>query len=219
MMNLKTLRTGSLKLCLLFGIAALTASCTSLTSFLPEPAPANTVYRLSTSVLDETIKPNQNALVLRVDRPTVPSQLAGNSITVSPGDERVLKASGAEWAEKVPDLIQGSVIDVLSSRPDIIGILPISGARTELRIHLNVRNFEASYDQGENNAPLAIVRYTATLADAGNRNLLGSFDVRKTERARSNRVSEIVRAQDLANTQAINSIADWVLETSSKTSS
>ena len=219
MMILKVLRTQSVKLGLVIGISAMTASCSSLTSFIPEPAPAKTVYRLSASVQNETVTPNPDALILRIDRPTVPHPLAGNSITVSPSDDRILQASGAEWAEKVPDLIQGSVVDVLSSRSDIIGVLPISGARTELRIHLTVRNFEASYDQGENNAPLAIVRYTATLANASNRNLIGSFDVRKTERARDNRVSEIVRAQDLANTQAINSIADWVLETRLKTSS
>ena len=218
-MILKILRTQSVKLGLVIGISTMTASCSSLTSFIPEPAPAKTVYRLSASVQNETVTPNPDALILRIDRPTVPHPLAGNSITVSPSDDRILQASGAEWAEKVPDLIQGSVVDVLSSRPDIIGILPISGARTELRIHLSVRNFEASYDQGENNAPLVIVRYTATLANASNRNLIGSFDVRKTERARDNRVSEIVRAQDLANTQAINSIADWVLETRLKTSS
>ncbi len=219
MMILKVLRTQSVKLGLVIGISTMTASCSSLTSFIPEPAPAKTVYRLSASVQNETVTPNPDALILRIDRPTVPHPLAGNSITVSPSDDRILQASGAEWAEKVPDLIQGSVVDVLSSRSDIIGVLPISGARTELRIHLTVRNFEASYDQGENNAPLAIVRYTATLANASNRNLIGSFDVRKTERARDNRVSEIVRAQDLANTQAINSIADWVLETRLKTSS
>ena len=135
MIILKVLRARVFKQGLVMSIAAMTASCASITSILPDPAPANTVYRLSASVQDEPITPNPDALVLRIDRPTVPRPLAGNSITVSPSGDRILKASGAEWAEKVPDLIQGSVVDVLSSRPDIIGILPISGARTELRIH------------------------------------------------------------------------------------
>ncbi len=208
------------KLSAVCGILTLTTACASFVpSIVPDPAPAKTVYRLSASTQDTVVMPSADAIVLRVDRPTVPRPLAGNDITVSPSGDRILSASGAEWAEKVPDLIQGSVLDVFSSRPGIIGVLPVSGARTELRIHLNVRNFEAIYDQGEGSAPLAVVRYTATLANAADRNLIGSYDVRKTERARDNRISEIVRAQDRANAAAINDIADWLLTTDIKTSS
>jgi cholesterol transport system auxiliary component len=195
------------------------SGCTSLSSLVPDPAPANTVFRLSASTQDTVVTPTHNAIILRVDRPSVPRPLSGNDITVSPSGDRILSAAGAEWAEKVPDLIQGSIMDVFSSRPNIIGVLPVSGARTELRIHLNVRNFEAIYDQGEGNAPLAVVRYTATLANASNRNLIGSFDIRSTQRAADNRISEIVRAQDMANAAAINGIADWVIEMSPKVGS
>ncbi len=203
-----------------FGASIASSGCASLvSSIVPEPAPANTVYRLSASTQDLVVTPVPDAIVLRVDRPTVPRPLSGKDITVSPSGDRILAASGAEWAEKVPDLIQGSIMDVFSSRPNIIGVLPVSGARTELRIHLNVRNFEAIYDQGQGNAPLAVVRYTATLAKASNRDLIGSFDVRKTHRANSNRISEIVRAQDIANAAAINSIADWIIQTDPKPAS
>jgi len=201
-------------------VSALTllSACTSLIP-IPEPSAANTVYRFSASTQDVSVVPNSDAIILRVDRPTVPRPLAGRNVIVSPSGNRILTASGAEWAEKVPDLIQGSIMDVFASRAGIVGVLPVSGARTELRIHLNVRNFEAVYDQGEEAAPLAVVRYTATLANASNRNLIGSYDVRKTERARDNRVSEIVRAQDRANAAAINAITDWVLDTDLKTPS
>jgi len=205
----KMLRSRAVKLGIVFSAIGVNSACASL--ILPEPAPANTVYRLSASTQNTVVMPDANAIILRVDRPTVPRPLSGNKITVSPSGDRMLSASGAEWAEKVPDLIQGSILDVFSSRTGIIGVLPVSGARTELRIHLTVRNFESVYDQGEGNAPLAVVRYTATLANASNRNLIGSFDVRETERARDNRVSEIVGAQDRANAAAINAIADWVL--------
>lgn len=215
-----TLFARAVKLSSAIGVMTLTSACASLIpDIIPEPGPASVVYRLSASTQDAVVVPNADAIILRVDRPTVPRPMAGNSITVSPGGNRILAASGAEWAEKVPDLIQGSVLDVFSSRPEIIGVLPVSGARTELRIHLRVRNFEAVYDQGEGNAPLAVVRYTATLANAANRNLIGSFDIRKTSRAGDNRISEIVRAQDEANASAINAIADWVLQADMKTSS
>ena len=216
MTQLSLLRLRAVRLGLPLVAAALLSACASI---IPEPAPANTVYRLSASTQDLVVMPNADAIVLRVDRPTVPRPLAGNKITVSPSGDRILSASGAEWSEKVPDLIQGSVLDVFSARPGIIGVLPVSGARTELRIHLSVRNFEAIYDNGQGSAPMAVVRYTATLANASNRDLIGSFDVRKTERARSNRIAEIVRAQDRANAAAINAIADWVIASRDETSS
>ena len=121
-----------------FALIALSGCASLLSSVVPEPAPANTVYRLSASTQDTVVTPTADAIVLRVDRPTVPRPLAGSEITVSPSGDRILAASGAEWAEKVPDLIQGSIMDVFSSRPNIIGVLPVSGARTELRIHLSV---------------------------------------------------------------------------------
>lgn len=200
------------------GLVSLTA-CSTITSIIPEPKPADTVYRLAISAQDAAVQPNADAIIVRIDRPTVPRPLSGNDVSVSLSGNRLLSASGAEWAERTPDLIQGSVFDVFSSRPDIIGVLPVSGARTDLRVHLTVRNFEALYDNGQDNPPLAVVRYTATLASASNRNLLGSYEVRKTHRAADNRVSEIVKAQDAANFDAVSSVADWLVSMSSKTSS
>lgn len=213
MITSKNLTKAALQIGAALGLALLTSACASI---IPEPAPAKTIYRLSASSQDTVIKPNPDAIILRVDRPTVPRPLSGSNITVSPSGDRILSASGAVWAEKVPDLIHGSILDVFSGRPNIIGVLPVSGARTELRLHLNVRNFEAIYDQGKGNSPLAVVRYTATLANASDRNLIGSFDVRETARASGNTISEIVRAQDIANAAAVNDIADWVLEINAK---
>lgn len=209
MMKSKKQVLRGLKSSAVFGIAALSASCASL--LIPDPAPANVVYRLTASAQGEAVVPNKDALVIRVDRPTVPKPLSGDGITVSQDGDQILTASGAQWAERVPELIQGSIFDILSTRSEIIGVLPVSGARTELRIHLNVRNFEAAYDQGQKQPPLAVVRYTATLSNASDRHLIGSFDVRETQRASDNRVSAIVKAQDLANAAAINAIADWIL--------
>ena len=77
-------------------------------------------------------------------------------------------------------------------------------------MHLTVKGFEAQFDQGESSAPLAVVHYGVTLSNASNRNLLSSYDVRKTIRANEVRVSEIVRAMDTANQQALSEIIDWL---------
>ncbi|MGJ8563723.1 MAG: ABC-type transport auxiliary lipoprotein family protein [Alphaproteobacteria bacterium] len=186
-------------------VAVLLGGC--LSSVLPDPAPADVIYRFKNP--GDTVAANVDAIVLRVDRPTAPAALMGHNVVVSPDGQRLATAGKARWAEPVPSLIQNSVFDIFSMRPDIVGVLPTSGARTSHRIHLTVRNFEAQFDRGPESAPLAVVKYSATVSDASTRNLVGTYEVRKAVRADAASVSGIVFAQDEANREAINEIADW----------
>ncbi len=186
--------------------ALLLSGC--LSSILPDPAPAPVVYRLST--IENTVEAKPDAMVLRIDRPSAPIIFMGQDVVVSPDGQRMATASQALWAEPIPSLIQSSLFDVLSTRENIIGVLPTTGARTTHRSHITVRNFEARFDRGPESAPLAVVQYTVTVSDASTRDLIGTHDVRKTVRADAANVSSIVKAQDEANQQAMEDIADWI---------
>lgn len=181
-----------------------------LSSIIPEPAPADIIYRLTSP--GDAVPSNPDAILLRVDRPTAPAALMGHSVVVSPDGQRLATAGQARWAEPVPSLIQNSIFDNFSTRADIVGVLPTSGARTSHRIHVTVRNFEAQFDNGPESAPLAIVKYTATVSDASTRDLIGTHEVRKSVRAAAATVSAIVDAQDQANKDAVTEIADWAAE-------
>jgi len=156
----------ALKSAALMPVVILMSGCIS--SVLPEKEEAKKVYRLTT--LSDTVTPLSTAHIIRVDRPAAPKHLSRNAIVVSPDGRRLAIASGGEWAEPIPNLVQSAFLDVISSRNDLIGILPTSGARTTERVHLTLRNFEAEFDQGTDRAPLIIVQYSVTLSDAGNRN-------------------------------------------------
>lgn len=179
-----------------------------LSSVLPDPAPAAVIYRLSSA--GEAAAPSQDAVVMRIDRPLAPSALSGVGVVVSPDGRRLATAQQARWSEGIPAMVQGSFFNVLSARSDIVGILPASGARSLYRAHLTITDFQAEFDQGETNAPLAVVQYTASVADSKSRDLVGTLTVKKTVRADSPRVSAIVNAQDQANAQALAEIADWI---------
>lgn len=190
----------------LMGAAALTLSgCVSL---LPEPAPADTIYRLSAA--NQGVPQSSDAKVIRIDRPNAANIFQGQDVVVSPDGRRLASASQAKWAESIPDMIQNSFVDVLAERSGLVGVVPSSGARTDTRVHLTIKSFEARFDQGEGNAPMAVVHYAATLSNASNRNLLGTYDVKKTVRSSDIRVSTIVEAMDSANQQALNAITDWL---------
>lgn len=186
--------------------AALLAGC--LSSVLPEAKPADIVYRLASS--GTAVPASSEAVIMRIDRPIVPVSLAGVQIIVSPDGTKIAAAQQARWGEPVADMIQASFYDYLTTRPAITGILPASGARTTHRAHLTVRDFQAVFDQGKSNAPLATVQYTATVANASSRDLIGTFTVKKTVRASSASVSAIVTAQDKANKEALADIANWM---------
>jgi ABC-type uncharacterized transport system auxiliary subunit len=134
----------------------------------------------------------------------------GKDVVVSPDGRRLVSVAEASWAESIPDMVQNSFVDIMAERPGIVGVIPSSGARTDTRVHLTIKSFEARFDNGENASPLAVVHYAVTLSNASNRNLLSTYDVKKTVRSSDIRVSTIVEAMDRANQQALNEIADWL---------
>lgn len=190
-------------------VALLGSAC--LSSVLPKPAPADVVYRLSTA--SNAVEPAADAHIVRVDRPFLSKAMQGRDIIVSPNGRELAVAGGAKWAEPLPAMLQSAILDSMAIRPDLVAILPTSGARTEYRVHMTVRHFEAEFDQGEGRAPLAVVQYGVTLSNASNRNLIGTYDARQTQRASDYRVSDIVVAQDNANQAALSEINDWIAQT------
>lgn len=192
----------------LTAMCALGASVLSACSVLPDPAPPNIVYRLS--MAGEAVTPDRDATVIRVDRPSAISVFNTRSIVVSPDGRRLATAAQAEWPEGTPTMLQQSLIDAFSRSSKIIGVLPQSGTRTDTRIHLTIKNFEAQFDQGESAAPKAVVAYDVTLANATDRKLISTFSTKQTVRAKAARISAIVTALESANNDAMQEIVDWV---------
>jgi cholesterol transport system auxiliary component len=191
---------------------ALTAIAFSVTgcSIIPDPAPANIVYRLSLS--GESVPADASATVIRVDRPSATSVFNTRSIVVSPDGRRLATAAQAQWPEGTPTMLQEALVDAFSREASIVGVLPESGTRTDTRVHFSIKNFEAQFDRGPGSAPLAVVRYTATLANATDRRLIDTFVTRPEVRASAASVSNIVMALESANDSAMKDIVNWVVE-------
>jgi ABC-type uncharacterized transport system auxiliary subunit len=113
-------------------------------------------------------------------------------------------------------MLQGALVDAFSREPSIVAVLPESGTRTDTRVHFSIKNFEAQYDRGEGSAPLVVVRYTATLANATDRRLIDTFTIRKEMRADAASVSEIVLATEKANNAAMKDMVAWVVDVNRK---
>jgi|GEM_PF-706716 len=199
---------GHIGLAILLGATVTASGCVSL---LPEAEPADIIYRLKTDI--PTKPPLMGAPVIRIDRPTVAAELRGTDISLYGIETQVTRAAGAAWSGDIPTMVQRSLFDVMSGRERLIGVLPNSGARPTYRVSLNVRSFEANFDNGKTMAPLVVSHYSVVLSDGATRKLISTYDVREEKRASAARVSEIVRTQSEVNQEALTSIAKWLDET------
>jgi len=92
---------------LLCGVAVALSGCVSL---LPDAAPADVIYRLG--AINEGVPQSPLAKVIRIDRPRASSAFQGKDIVV-------------------PDMVQGSFVNLLGQRAGLVGVIPSSGARTD----------------------------------------------------------------------------------------
>lgn len=191
-------------LAVVIGAAALSA-CVSV---LPDPAPANTIYRLLTP--GQSVVSAPDAVVVRIDRPGGQNIFETTDILVSPDGRRISMAAQAQWAELLPLMLQESLLEHMEQTPKLIGVAPSSNSRSDTRLYLTIKNFEAQFDRGEANAPLGVVKYMVTLVNASDRKLIDSYTVEQSLRASEVRISSIVKALEGANSAAMRDIVRWV---------
>jgi cholesterol transport system auxiliary component len=82
-------------------------------------------------------------------------------------------------------------------------------ARSDSYLKLDVRTFEARYDQGPKAAPKVVIEINATLT-RNDQSLAGTKTVLVEMRAGDNRVGPIVQAYDQALSQALGQLVQWV---------
>ena len=189
----------------IIGLSSGLAGCISL---LPSPKPAAVVYRLDTDL--SAVAPNATAEVVRVDRPTAPLIYGSSNIIATVDGKTLTSVALSNWSESMPFIVQNSLVTALEGSAEFVGVTPTSGARTQTRVHLTIGNFEANFDNGEDAAPLAVVKYRVTYARADDRELIGTYNVSQTHRADSINVSSIVDAMETANQAAMVDVVNWL---------
>lgn len=200
-----TIRT-TIRTSFLAASAALLTGCVG--GLLPEPAPPPSVYRLSMSVATATA--DADARVVRVDTPSGARTFNTRDVLILTADGTLSQASQAQWADTIPQLVQDAALAKIAADPGLVAILPVSGARAEMRIHLDIRDFSASFDQGELSPPLARTEIYATVSNASTRKFLGSHAASSEVRAGETRVSSIVQAQSRSLEAAMAEVIDWM---------
>ena len=184
-----------------------TPGCISL---LPESEPV-ALYRLN-GLVEEEQAPSANAQTLVVERITAPRGLAVDKVALLRDGELAYMA-GAAWLSPAPVLIQDRILDILQSEtPELTPARTEDGVEARYRLNIELRRFEAEYDQGPNRAPVIQMRVMARLIDRDDRSLAAArrFDV--SVRASDNRQSALIAAFSEATNETSRSLAQWTAD-------
>lgn len=192
------------------GAAALLSGCISL---LPESDPVQ-LYRFEGRLESAgAAAPASSSFGVLLPESGFVQASSGDRILTINGPEAAYIAD-ARWVAPAETLFQEAVERAFDANPGPARLVARGGLQqSDLTLRLDVRCFEANYDNGLRSPPEILVRVQASLVARADRAVLGdrAFEVRV--RADDNRVSEIVEAFDEATAGVLGQLVDWTNRT------
>jgi len=193
---------------LLVALAALSVS--ACVSILPETEPS-AIYRLSSPTPVEWS--GRERMFVEINTPLAPRGLAGDEIALLMDGRHLAYMASAKWIAPAPRIVQNLVIDTFNATSaSLAPARPEDGVRADYELRLDLREFEAAYDQGAGRAPMIHVSLTARMIATDGRRLIGTQVFSSQMRASANREGAIIDAFDGASRIAIRDLADWTIE-------
>lgn len=192
------------------GAAAMLTGCISV---FPDADPSQ-LYRFEGRLAQESAAAPAG--------PTFGVFLPSSGFTEASSGDRILTMTnaeaayiaGARWVAPAEILFQEAVERAFDANPGPARLVGRGGLRqAERTLRLDVRRFEAVYDNGQGAPPEIVVRVQAGLVARDDRSFVGDQAFEARVRADDNRVSEIVEAFDEATSQVLTQLVDWTNRT------
>jgi cholesterol transport system auxiliary component len=181
-------------------------------SLFPKEAPAQ-LYRFgaagpSTSQPASTSASSRfavQALIIDFNRAA-----AGDQILTITGDQAAY-IKGARWVSGASTLFEQALASAFDADQGPARLMARGEAvRPDAFLKLDVRVFEARYEQGPAGAPTVVVQVYAALSQPADRALMGEHMFAASVPAGDNRVGAIARAFDQAVGQVLGQLVKWV---------
>ena len=192
--------------------AGMSALLLSGCSILPEAEPVD-VYRLSAPAVDGG--PTQRvfgAPTVMVSLPSASRTVGGDNIMVGRPDGSMAAVAGVRWAASARNLMQDYIVETFeAAAPTLAPLRPGDGISGDFDLAIDLRQFQAEYDQGPEAAPLVHVSAGARLISAA-RELEGSTVLSSDVRASGNTMREIIAAFETATASVASELAAWTVE-------
>jgi ABC-type uncharacterized transport system auxiliary subunit len=145
-----------------------------------------------------------------VSLPEAARLIAGREIALTARDGGLVTLAGARWADDLPDLLRGCLIDALNGQ-GWSGQLAEVGARVNRRLEWQIERFELAPGAAAD-APQARVRVRALLLDE-RRNVLSETVAEHAATAASRSPAAMLAAMGEAAEAASTTLAQWVAAT------
>ncbi len=187
-------------------LVLLLAGCGGILSAVPE----RQIYRTSSTPAFAVPLPRSTAQLL-VALPTAPAGLDTERIALSRAAVSLDYFAGAQWADRVPFLVQTALVEGFEKSAAIPAVGAESlGVRADFVLEVAIGDFQAIYDSPDG-APRTVVRFNAKLVRIPERRIIAQMSVSREAKAAANALPEIVRAFDSALGGAVEEIVTWTL--------
>lgn len=174
---------------------------------LPESQPVE-IYRLRVPASGQPVLRAYGVPTVMVALPSATRAYGGSDIVITRGDSSLALAAGSRWSAPARNIVQDAIIQTFERAEGPAPLRPGDGIASDYDLSLDLRAFEADYDQGEAAAPLIRVTVGARLISSA-RNLAGSSLFSAEARAASNTMTDIVAAFEQATAQMAADLVAW----------
>ena len=181
-------------------------------SLLPDP-PAPQMYRLSPADLDPADAPVPRGS-LAIGTPKALENLDSDRIALTRGSARFDYFADSTWTDRVPALLRTLLVEAFETDGRIGDVWTDPDAMTTgYLLETQVRAFTARYDDAAAHPPVVDVSFDMRLVRLPARQVAGHALITEHCTATRNKLSNVVRAFDVATGKALNRCVAWTLQT------
>jgi cholesterol transport system auxiliary component len=143
--------------------------------------------------------------------PVAPAGLDTERIALSRAPVSLDYFADAQWADRLPFIVQTALVDGFEKSAAIPAVGPESlGVRADFVLEIAIGDFQAVYDSPDG-PPRIVVTFNAKLVRLPERRIAAEVSVRREAKATGNSLPEIVRAFDQALGGAVEEIVTWTV--------
>ena len=148
---------------------------------------------------------------LVVAKPTASQALDSARIAVRPQPSTLQVYQGAVWSDPVPELLQNALVRAFEDSGKLVAVgRQSSGVHGDVALLLDMRRFEAAYDQ-PGQAPHVVIELQAKLLANSGSKVLATRTFHTEVAASSGKIPAVIAAFETALSQSLGDIVGWTL--------
>ncbi len=147
------------------------------------------------------------AMTVRVQDPEVDPGLDSPRILVMDSANHLTYYNGVAWAQPVPNLVQGFLVDALQQSHAFKAVSSdMDEVEADVLLLTDIRDFQVDKTQ---NPPVVKIRMTVSLVNATSRKPIANLPIQKNVTAKANHMPDLVAAFNDGMDEAAADIARW----------